>query len=625
VTRQPRLTSCVLVCSLLRIPSRWTDAVVVPQGSFYVTGSRIIPSKYVDPIPSYAYTVPDLDGNAKVTLTSMDLGEEAACIQTLVGNGKSVRAKAVPYAAAGIAVAALGLSCFRALLAAERPAQEQLNIGVSGYPGAPKHPRASTRSPSFGEVIGWFQSMAMNGMYSVQYPSVYRRFTQNFAFSTGIIPWASMQMSIDSFRKATGGNLTDDSYPYIRNAILVFPSSSTTAINIAKRNSVLSNKAALDGMNTSVNRTLSGSSFSSGSKTLHFVQGVQGYVEQLSVPQANVFVTVLLTFVIIVAAIIVGILLFKAILEIWALVGSFPRKLTTFRKEYWRIIYQIIVKLILLLYSVWTLYCIFQFTHGDSWAAKLLAGVTLGTFTAILVFYCCEIWSVSRNSRKLGDDGALFDDKETWKKYNLFYADYKRGYWWLFIPAIIYMFVKGCVLATGDGHGLVQTVGLLIIELVMLILLLWSRPYILRSGNWINITIQVVRVFSVACTLVFVEQFGVTQTPKTIVGLILIGFQSFLTCILAILIAANLLITYCKENPHRKHRRRKEAERMYGDLDNLTPFDNRELLPMEPQVYKTAPATTSARFTRGNVDQSVPLLKENDASLNKRTIWTATR
>jgi uncharacterized membrane protein len=157
------------------------------------------------------------------------------------------------------------------------------------------------------------------------------------------------------------------------------------------------------------------------------------------------------------------------------------------------------------------------------------------------------------------------------------------------MPAIIYMFVKGCVLAAGDGYGLVQTVGQLIIESLMLILLLWSRPYILESGNWINITIQVVRVLSVACTLVFVEQFGVAQTPKTIVGLILIGFQSFLTCILAILIAANLLIVYCKENPHRNHRRRKEAERMYGDLDNSTPFENHKLLPMEPQLYKTAP------------------------------------
>ena len=138
------------------------------------------------------------------------------------------------------------------------------------------------------------------------------------------------------------------------------------------------------------------------------------------------------------------------------------------------------------------------------------------------------------------------------------------------------MFVKGCVLAAGDGHGLVQTVGHLTIESLMLILLLCSRPYIFKSGTWVNIAIQVVRVISVACTLVFVEQFGVTPTPKTIVGLILIGVQSFLTCILAILIAINFLIFCCRKNPHGKNH-----------SDNLTRSDNYGLPSTDPQQYKT--------------------------------------
>ena len=166
--------------------------------------------------------------------------------------------------------------------------------------------------------------------------------------------------------------------------------------NIEKRNLVLSDKTALDGIHTSANKTVSGSSFSNSSKTLHIVQGIQGYVEQLSVSQANVFMTVLVIFAIVVAAIIVGILLFKIILEIWVLIDSCPKKLNTFRNDYRRIIYQTIIKLILLVYGIWTLYSIFQFTHGDSWAAKLLAGITLGVFTIILVFYCWKIWSVWR-------------------------------------------------------------------------------------------------------------------------------------------------------------------------------------------------------------------------------------
>ena len=202
---------------------------------------------------------------------------------------------------------------------------------------------------------------------------------------------------------------------------------------------------------------------------------------------------------------LVGILLFKVILETWALFGSFPKKLTSFRKRYWNLLAKTITNLILLLYGVWTLYCIYQFTHGDSWAAKLLAGLTLGIFTAVLGFFTFRIWQVARRYKKAeGDASALYQNKETWLKYSLFYDSYKQGYWWLFMPAIVYMFAKGTVLAVGDGHGLSQTVGQLVIESVMLILLLWTRPHATKAGNWINVIIQIVRVLSVICILVFV-------------------------------------------------------------------------------------------------------------------------
>jgi hypothetical protein len=244
-----------------------------------------------------------------------------------------------------------------------------------------------------------------------------------------------------------------------------------------------------------------------------------------------------------------------------------------------------ITNLILLLYGVWVLYCIFQFVNGDSWAAKLLAGITLATFTAILGFFSFRIWYVARKFRNAeGDASALYEDKETWVKYSLFYDSYKRGYWWLFMPAIVYMFAKGCVLAAGDGHGLTQTAGQLIIEALMLALLLWTRPYATKASNWINIIIQVVRVLSVVCILVFVEQLGIAQTTKTITGVVLIAVQSALTGLLAILIAVNAIILCCRENPHRK--RRKEAEKLNREFDNLTPLDARNSLLIGPLDQK---------------------------------------
>jgi Transient receptor potential (TRP) ion channel len=499
-------------------------------------------------------------------LKAKDGGQNLACIESSVGNGKSVDVAAVSYIAAGIAAAALGLSALGALSA-------------SGQPGA------STPSPSFTEVMFWFQGMAMNGMHSVEYPPIYRKFAKNFGFSTGLIPWGSMQTSIDNFRKSTGGNLTEDSYEYLRNATLIYSDGSTanTSSDLAKRGWEL----VVRQIETSVNGTDDSGNSTSGS-TPKFVSGIQAYVEQYSVPEANTFMTVLLVFAIVIAAVAVGILLFKVILEAWALFGKFPRKLTTFRKEYWRVMAQTITNLIFLLYGVWTLYSVFQFTHGDSWAAKLLAGLTLAVFTAILAFWTFRIWQVARRFKKMeGDAGALYENKETWKKYKIFYENYKRGYWWLFIPVIIYMFAKGCVLASADGHGLVQTAGQLIIEAVMLALLLWSRPFDRKSGNWINIVIQIVRVLSVVCILLFATELGIAKPTKTVTGVILIAVQSALTAILAILIAVNAIITCVRENPHR--RRRKEAEKNRGlDADHdLAPLDGRTSILMQPTGYKS--------------------------------------
>src|ERR1700744_1803711 len=146
------------------------------------------------------------------------------------------------------------------------------------------------------------------------------------------------------------------------------------------------------------------------------------------------------------------------------------------------------------------------------------------------------------------------------------------------------MFAKGVVIAAADGKGLVQTAGQLIIESLLLLLLLWSRPYTLASGNWINIVIQVVRVLSVVCVLVFVEELGIAQTTKTITGVVLIVIQAVMTVILAVLIVVNSLITCIRETPHRK--RRKAAEEAMRKSQDLSTMEADGFL-MQPQEYKS--------------------------------------
>ncbi|OLN94253.1 Flavin carrier protein 2 [Colletotrichum chlorophyti] len=548
----------------------------VPAGTFAARGTQEIPEQYASMVPAIAFQVPDIAAQAKLQLKTLDSNEEIACIQSQVTNGKTASVPAVSYVAAGVAGLALVATGVSAASSALGAGSAALGGGHAGGAG--------TISPSFTEVFGWFQGMAMNGMLSVNYPPVYSSFVKNFGFSCGIIPWTDMQIAIDQFRGATGGDLSKDSVEILKNSTLILADGST----VDGGSSLFKTKRAMESLHalvlreieTSVNGTSSDGGSDPISDLKKHVQGITAFVNTLSVPKSNTFMTVLLIVAIVIAAIVVGILLVKVILEFWALFGSFPQSLAGFREHYWGSIARAVTSLIMLLYGIWVLYCIFQFTNGDSWAAKALAGVSLGIFTAILAFFSYKIWSTARKLKQAeGDVSGLYNDKDTWVKYSLFYESYKKNYWWIFVPAIIYMFAKGTILAAGDGHGMAQTSAQLIVEGLMLCLLLWSRPFERKSGNVINITIQVVRVLSVACILVFVEEFGIAQTTQTVTGVVLIAVQSALTGILAILIAWNAINACCKENPHRK--RRKEMEKMQRDMDTLTPLDARNSLLMD--------------------------------------------
>jgi len=554
----------------------------VPAATFKSQGTQTVPDEFAKQIPAIAFTVPDLDGLVRLELTRDSDKTELACIESVVQNGKTMEVPAVKYVAAGVAAASLALTGLSALSAA-------------GTPGA------AAPSPTFGEVFGWFQSMALSGMMSVQYPKVYQSFSNNFGFSTGLVQWDSMQSTIDSFRASTGGNLTNNNYQYLKNATLVFKggANSSTAGTLGRRavNGALlflrDGTVSVDGEETTIGDATGTSgdaadaSDQAQTKNQKYVAGIQAYVEQLKIPSPNTFMTLLLCFCIVVAAIIVVILLFKVILEAWSMAKPLSPAMESWRKRYWWRLAKAITNLILLLYGMWTLYCIYQFTNGDSWAAQALAGVTFGLFTAVLGWFTFMIWSKARESKKqLGDSSALYEDKEVWVRYSLLYDNYKKNYWWIFIPVIIYMFTRGCVIAGANGHGLIQTGGQLIVEALMLCLLLWYRPFSLKSSNWINCVIQTVRVLSVVCILVFVEELGMSQTTKTVTGVVLIVVQGVLTGVLAILIAVNALIFCIKKNPHRQARKEAEKEKLARDLDNLTPLDARNSMLMENMTQK---------------------------------------
>jgi hypothetical protein len=499
--------------------------------------------------------VPDISAIAQLKLYTASDHTEVMCVESQLTNGKTANVAAVSYVAAGLAGLALAGS-----------AASAVSSGAAAGGGV----GATTIHPSFGDFVGTMQGIATTGMLSVSYPPVVRSFTQNFAFAMGIVPWEQLQRSIDSFRGATGGNLTRDSYEALRNTTLIFSDGSTkTPVSVTSTDTAgsLARRALYEAARGLMARGDGDDSNDDDgfiSSVKKQAAGFSAFAESLMVPESNTFMTMLLVMACVIAAIVVSILLFKVILEAWALMSAFPKRFHGLRDDYWGIMARTITQLILLLYGIWVMFSIYQFTQGDSWAAIALAGTTLAGFSLLIAYFAWRIISTARKlERDEGSPSALFENKRLWLKYSLFYESYRQSRWWLFVPNFVYIVVRASVVAGLNGKGMMQTIALLVVESVMLMVMAITRPFERRSGNIINIAILVVRVISVAILLVFVEELGMDETTKSVSGVALIAVQSALTGVLGLLIAWNAVIAMFKENPHR--RRRKEMEKLRGE------------------------------------------------------------
>lgn len=133
-------------------PSTKVDQLCpVPMGKFVAQGVHDVPTNFASQIPGIAFSIPDLECEAKLDLKAKDSGEDLACIQSDIDNGKTMQIPAISYLAIGITVAALLVTGGFVLSNADATS-------------------ARAPSPNFGTCLLWFQSVATNGMLSVNYP-----------------------------------------------------------------------------------------------------------------------------------------------------------------------------------------------------------------------------------------------------------------------------------------------------------------------------------------------------------------------------------------------------------------------------------------------------------------------
>jgi hypothetical protein len=136
-------------------------------------------------IPGIAYSIPDLEAFAQLTLTNTATGEVVACVQATLSNGWSAHQTAVEWS-----TGALGL------------------LALTGALVHTSNP-LSLAPVRLVDLFFLLQSVASSGLLALNYPSVYRAFSLNFSWALGLFRSSNIQHSINSMRSRTGGHVSD--------------------------------------------------------------------------------------------------------------------------------------------------------------------------------------------------------------------------------------------------------------------------------------------------------------------------------------------------------------------------------------------------------------------------------
>jgi hypothetical protein len=205
------------------------------------------------------------------------------------------------------------------------------------------------------------------------------------------------------------------------------------------------------------------------------------------------------------------VLIFKGICEGLTKMGRMKGdKFKDFRNGWSTVLKGIMFRVILIGFPQMVVLCFWQFTQRDSAAIVALAVFTVFTMIAILGWASAKVIRLARRSISMHKSPAyiLYSDPVSLNKWGFLYVQFKATAYFFIVPVLIYFLVKGMFVGLGQEAGVVQAIGLLIIEALFLIGVCVMRPYMDKKMNAFNISIAVINLLNTIFLLIFTSVFN---------------------------------------------------------------------------------------------------------------------
>lgn len=181
----------------------------------------------------------------------------------------------------------------------------------------------------------------------------------------------------------------------------------------------------------------------------------------------------------------------------------------------------------------------------------------------------------------------VHDHDDYTMKFGWLSARFRNSRWWFFTVWLAYEFLRAVFYAGASGYALAQVFGLLIIEFVAFIYIIWARPF---EGRRLNILVVYClgfsKVASIGLSAAFDVHFNLARITTTVIGIVIIIIQGVLTVITMIAVVVGAISSYMSvSRNHDEFRPRKWhglREKYFDHLDRVV-----NDLPREPKPKKT--------------------------------------
>ena len=236
--------------------------------------------------------MPDLDGIVRININSTKTRTRVACVEAELSNSKTVYQKGVGWTTAVIAGLALVASAITSGL---------------GHSNTAAHIAANALS-----LFGYFQAQAMIGMTSVSLPPMVQAWTQNFAWSMGIMEVGFMQKAFAWYQRATGGKPST-----------LLSGLSTASVEIQKRSLDTVHRLFLRACDDLIKRSNTPPGKQSDASPTVVVRGIKRVAFRAGIESTNLFMTGLTFFVVFVIFVLLSVAAFKVSCEVAVKAGWF--------------------------------------------------------------------------------------------------------------------------------------------------------------------------------------------------------------------------------------------------------------------------------------------------------------